>query len=282
VLQPRGVVLKLDRSMAQLEGLAVTESDRPHPNPLPEGEGMVVRQRTNVSAVASIPFADGHVWGELPEGPVVIREHGLAYEVDLQGSQKTGMYLDQRENRLAAARYFQGRRVLDMFCYTGGFAMTAAAIGGAREVLGIDGSKRAIAQAERNAEINSLKNVQFECGDAFQVLDRLIEQGEKYDAVILDPPKFARGRGGVNQALMAYHRLNRAAVELLQRGGILLTCSCTGGVSREDFLMMLSGVAQKTRRDIRVLEQRGAAADHPVAATCLESEYLKCMICEIR
>ena len=112
--------------------------------------------------------------------------------------------------------------------------------------------------------------------------DTLIEQGEKFDAVILDPPKFARGRGGANQALMAYHRINRAAVELLERGGILLSCSCTGGVSREDFLLMLSGVAQKSRRDIRVLEQRGAAPDHPVCATCLETEYLKCMICEIR
>jgi 23S rRNA (cytosine1962-C5)-methyltransferase len=114
------------------------------------------------------------------------------------------------------------------------------------------------------------------------MLDQLIQQGEKFDAVILDPPKFARGRGGANAALMAYHRLNRAAVELLQRGGILLSCSCTGGVSREDFLLMLSGVAQKSRRDIRVLEQRGAAPDHPVSATCLETEYLKCLICEVQ
>src|SRR5439155_7791611 len=101
---------------------------------------------------AAIPFADGHVWGELPDGPVLIREHGLAYEVDLRFGQKTGLYLDQRENRLAAAKYFRGRRVLDMFCYTGGFAMTAAAIGGASEVLGIDGSKKAIALGRRNAE----------------------------------------------------------------------------------------------------------------------------------
>jgi len=100
--------------------------------------------------------------------------------------------------------------------------------------------------------------------------------------VILDPPKFARGRGGVNAALMAYHRLNRSAVELLQRGGILLTCSCTGGVTRDDFRHMLSGVAQKSKRDIRILEQRGAAPDHPVVATCLETEYLKCMICEVQ
>jgi 23S rRNA (cytosine1962-C5)-methyltransferase len=278
LMQPRAVVLKLDRSMAKLEGLAVPEFDSPNP----EREGTIARQRTNEPNFTTIPFADGHVWGELPPQPLVIRENGLAYEVDLHGSQKTGMYLDQRENRLAAAKYFAGRRVLDMFCYTGGFAMTAAALGGATEVLGIDGSKKAIAQATRNAELNGLKSVRFECGDGFQTLDALLERGEKYDAVILDPPKFARGRGGANQALMAYHRLNRAAVELLERGGILLTCSCTGGVSREDFLLMLSGVAQKSRREIRVLEQRGAAPDHPVSATCLESEYLKCLICEIR
>lgn len=248
LLVPRAIVLRTEKSMAQLEGIELPEEQ---------------------------------TWGELPAGPLTIREHGLEYEVDLHVGQKTGFYLDQRDNRRAAASYLRGRRVLDMFCYTGGFAMTAAKLGGASEVLGIDTSKRAIAQAQRNAELNGLTNVRFEVGDGFQQLDALIAQGAKFDAVILDPPKFARGRGGANQALMAYHRLNRAATELLTPGGILITCSCTGGVSREDFLMMLSGVAQKSRRDMRVLEQRGASPDHPVSATCLETEYLKCMICEI-
>jgi 23S rRNA (cytosine1962-C5)-methyltransferase len=282
LLEPRAVVLKLDKAMVKLEGMGAESGQGPHSSPLPEGEGTSARQRTVADVGTNIPFADGHVWGELPEGPLVIREHGLAYEVDLHAGQKTGLYLDQRENRLAAAKYLRGRRVLDMFCYTGGFALAAAALGGATEVLGIDGSKRAIAQACRNADLNGLKSVRFDCGDGFQTLDALIERGEKFDAVVLDPPKFARGRGGANQALMAYHRLNRAAVELLVGGGILLTCSCTGGVSREDFLLMLSGVAQKSRRQVRVLEQRGAAPDHPVSATCLETEYLKCAICEIQ
>ena len=248
LLVPRAIVLRTEKSMAQLEGIELSE---------------------------------GQVWGELPEGPLTIREHGLAYEVDLHSGQKTGFYLDQRENRRTAAGYLRGRRVLDMFCYTGGFAMAASRLGGASEVVGIDSSKRAIAQAQRNAELNGLPNVRFEIGDGFQTLDAYIQQGAKFDAVILDPPKFARGRGGANQALMAYHRLNRAAVELLTPGGILISCSCTGGVTREDFQMMLSGVAQKSRRDMRILEQRGASPDHPVAATCLETEYLKCMICEI-
>jgi 23S rRNA (cytosine1962-C5)-methyltransferase len=248
LLQPRAIALRSDKSMAQLEGVEI---------------------------------AEGHTWGELPAGPITIREHGLAYEVDLHTGQKTGFYLDQRENRRAAAAYLQGRRVLDMFCYTGGFAMAAAKLGGAREVLGIDGSQKAIAQAQRNAELNGLTNVSFEVGDGFQTLDALLDRGERFEAVILDPPKFSRGKSGANKALMAYHRLNRAAVELLAPGGILVTCSCTGSVSREDFLLMLSGVAQKSGRDLRILEQRGAAPDHPVSATCLETEYLKCFVCEV-
>jgi 23S rRNA (cytosine1962-C5)-methyltransferase len=248
LLQPKAVVLRAEKSMAQLEGVEI---------------------------------AEGHVWGELPDGPIAIREHGLIYEVDLHVGQKTGFYLDQRENRRAAAAYLRDRRVLDLFCYTGGFAMAAAKLGGAREALGIDGSQKAIAQARRNAELNGLVNVSFDVGDGFQTLDALLDRGERFEAVILDPPKFARGKSGVNKALMAYHRLNRAAVELLAPGGILVTCSCTGSVSREDFLLMLSGVAQKSGRDLRVLEQRGAAPDHPVSATCLETEYLKCLICEV-
>ena len=118
-------------------------------------------------------------------------------------------------------------------------------------------------------------------GDGLETLDALLARNERFDAVVLDPPKFSRGKSGVNKALMAYHRLNRAAVELLSPGGILVTCSCTGSVTREDFLLMLSGVAQKSGRDLRVLEQRGAAPDHPFSATCLETEYLKCCICEV-
>jgi 23S rRNA (cytosine1962-C5)-methyltransferase len=247
LLSPRAIVLRAEKSMAQLEGAEL---------------------------------AEGHVWGELPAGPLTIREHGLAYEVDLHAGQKTGFYLDQRENRLSASSYLRGRRVLDLFCYTGAFAMNAVR-GGAAEVIGIDASKKAVAQAQRNAERNGLTDIRFDTGDGFDKLDQLNEQQARFDAVILDPPKFARGKGGVNQALMAYHRLNRTAVSLLNPGGVLVTCSCTGSVSRENFVLMLSGVAQKSGRDIRILEQRGAAADHPVSATCLETEYLKCLICQV-
>jgi 23S rRNA (cytosine1962-C5)-methyltransferase len=248
LLAPRGIVLRTEKSMAQIEG---------------------------------VELAEGKVWGQLPEGPLEISEHGLVYQVDLHEGQKTGFYLDQRENRRAAAAYMRGGRVLDMFSYTGGFAMCAAALGGAAEVLGIDTSKKAVAQARANAERNNLAGVRFDTGDAFQTLDALLASEARFDAVILDPPKFAKSRSSVNQALMAYHRLNRAAIGLLPPGGILVTCSCSGVVSREDFQLMLSGVAQKSGRDLQILEQRGAAPDHPVSATCLETEYLKCFVCRV-
>ena len=271
VLQPTSLALaqRLETLVALLQELL-----RPR--------AIILRAERSVTALEGMELADGHVWGDLPDEPLVIEEHGLKYEVDLRVGQKTGWYLDQRENRRAVAGYLAGRRVLDMFCYTGGFALAAAALGQARQVLGFDISARAIRQARRNAELNGLTQVQFDTGDGFDVLESLASQGERFDAVILDPPKFARGRSTIQQALMAYHRLNRLAVDLLVPGGILVTCSCTGGVSREDFLQMLAGVAQKTGRDLRFLEQRGAAPDHPVSATCLETEYLHCVICQVR
>ena len=248
LLRPRGIVLRTEKSMANLEGASLVE---------------------------------GHYWGQLPDAPIDIVESGVRLQIDLSGGQKTGFYLDQRENRRAAAAYLRGRRVLDMFCYTGGFSLAAAKLGGAKETLGIDGSKRAIAQARINAELNGLPQCQFDVADGFKTLDALAEQGEKFDSVVLDPPKFARNRSGISQALMAYHRINRAAVECLAPGGILVTCSCSGSVPREDFLLMLSGVAQKSKRDMQILECRGAAPDHPVSATCLETEYLKCVIARV-
>ena len=248
LLKPRGILLRTEKSMANLEGAQL---------------------------------AEGHYWGELPPGPIEVMESGIRFQIDLREGQKTGFYLDQRENRRAAAGYLRGRSVLDLFCYTGGFSLAAAAMGGAKATLGIDGSKRAIAQARVNAELNQLPQCKFDVADGFKTLDSLLEQGEKFDAVVLDPPKFARNRSGISQALMAYHRINRAAVEMLTPGGILVTCSCSGSVSREDFLHMLSGVSQKTRRDLQILEVRGAAPDHPVSATCLETEYLKCVICRV-
>ena len=244
-------------------------------------QGILLRTERDIVRAEGLDLATGLAWGRMPEGPVEILDQGLRYGVDLAEGQKTGLYLDQRENRTAAARYMNGRRVLDMFCYTGGFSLAAAALGKAREVLGFDTSQRAVAQARANAERNGLGNVRFESGDAFETLHALKTAGERFDGIVLDPPKFARSRGGVDDALRAYARLNRLALDVLAPGGILVTCSCSGHVTRDDFFFMLVSVAQQSGRDIQVLEQRGAAADHPVSATCPETEYLKCFICRV-
>ena len=248
LVHPRGIVLRTERGMTQAEG---------------------------------IELRDGPHWGEMPEGPAFIEEHGLRFGVDLAQGHKTGFYLDQRENRREAAALLRGRRVLDVFCYTGGFSIAASALGGAREVLGIDASEKAVETARANAELNDRTNCRFEVGDCFEAMESLVAAGERFGAVILDPPKFARSRSALNEALRAYHWLNRLAVQLLEPGGILVTCSCSGHVMREDFFLMLLGVAQQTGRGIQVLQQRGAAPDHPVAVTCPEGEYLKCFVCRV-
>ena len=249
LVAPRGILLRgAERGLAKLEGLALVDR--------------VVR-------------------GAAPVGPIFVHEHGLKFGVDLAEGQKTGYYLDQRDNRQAAARYARGRRVLDMFCYSGGFAVACAVSGGARSVLAVDTSAKAAALARANAELNGAANVTVEAVDAFEKLDALTAAGERFGMVILDPPKFARSRSTVDDALRAYHRINRVAVGLLEPGGILVTCSCSGSVSRDDFLQMLSGVAQRSARPIQLLECRGAAADHPVSASCLEGEYLTCVIARV-
>jgi 23S rRNA (cytosine1962-C5)-methyltransferase len=249
LVTPRGILLRgADRGLAKLEGLQLP---------------------------------DRLLRGAAPDGPIFVREYGLTFGVDLTEGQKTGYYLDQRDNRQAAARYARGRRVLDMFCYSGGFAVACAVSGGARSVLAVDGSSRAAALARANADMNGAANVAVETADAFEKLDALRNGGEQFGMVILDPPKFARSRATAEDALRAYHRINRVGVDLLEPGGILVTCSCSGSVSRDQFLEMLGGVAQRAGRSLQFLECRGAAPDHPVSASCLEGEYLKCVIARV-
>ncbi|HET6882135.1 MAG TPA: class I SAM-dependent rRNA methyltransferase [Pirellulales bacterium] len=260
LLHPRGVIVRYDRDIARLEGARL--------------EG--ARLEGLAGAVG-----DEVAWGEAPAGPAFIEEHGIRYGVDLSVGQKTGFFLDQRENRRVAAGYFRGRPVLDLFCYSGGFSLCASRLGGAVEVLGVDSSPKAIALAKANAELNEVTNVRFECGDAFRTLESLAAAGKRFGGIVLDPPKFARRRQAVEEALRAYHKLNCMALDVLEPGGVLVTCSCSGHVSREDFLHTLADVAQRTGRDIQILEQRGASPDHPTSATCLESEYLKCFVCRV-
>jgi 23S rRNA (cytosine1962-C5)-methyltransferase len=258
----------------RLEQIVPILTDLLHPR------GIVLRQEKGAVQMEGMAHEDRH-WGDLPDGPVFIEEHGLRYGVDLREGHKTGFYLDQRDNRRVAADFARDRRVLDVFCYSGGFALNAARHGGASGVLCVDSSEKAVALARANAELNGIANLHFHVGDGFRTLEELVASHQRFGTVILDPPKFARSRSAVGDALMAYHRINRLAVDLLEPGGFLITCSCSGHVMREDFLHMLAGVAQRSRRDIQILQLRGASADHPVSATCLENEYLKCFICRV-
>jgi 23S rRNA (cytosine1962-C5)-methyltransferase len=219
--------------------------------------------------------------GALPPQPVAIVENGLEYLVDLQSGQKTGFYCDQRENRRRVAEFCSSRRVLDLFCYTGGFSLNALKHGQADSTLGIDSSAPALALAERNADRNGLHGARFERGDVLKTLQRLKNQGDCFDVVICDPPKYARHARDLAIALKGYRRLNLAAVDVLAAGGILATCSCSGLVDRPAFAIMLGEVAEVSGRPIQILEERGQPPDHPISAACLESDYLKCFICAV-
>jgi 23S rRNA (cytosine1962-C5)-methyltransferase len=249
IVQPKGILLRgAERGLGKLEGLHLP---------------------------------DRLLRGEPPDGPIFVEEHGLRFGVDLTEGQKTGYYLDQRENRQAAARYAAGRRVLDMFCYSGGFGVASAVSGNASSVLSVDSSIKAISLARANAELNNATTMTVEQADAFEKLASLEEENAKFGMVVLDPPKFARSRASASDALRAYHRINRLGVDLLEPGGVLVTCSCSGAITRDDFLMTLSAVAQRSGRTLQLLEYRGAAPDHAVNLHCLEGEYLKCVIARV-
>ena len=217
--------------------------------------------------------------GEL-NAPVDYEQNDLKLQVDLRSGQKTGGYLDQRANHMAFAKYVRGRKVLDVCCYTGGFGL-AAAKAGAEHVLGVDSSQAALDAAANAATRNELEKIEFRQGDCFDALKQLAEEGQTFDAIVLDPPRFAGSRHQIENAMRAYGRLNSLALDLLPTGGVLATCSCSGRVSRSDFLNMLLDVGRRRRRDLIVLENRGPSPDHPVAISCPESDYLKCVIAEV-
>ncbi|MEZ6089281.1 MAG: class I SAM-dependent rRNA methyltransferase [Pirellulaceae bacterium] len=243
---------------------------------------MIVRVDAATAKAEGIEVRDEILFGEPPASDLLINDGGVQCVVDLMHSQKTGLYLDQRENRRVAASYLRDRDVLDICSYVGGFALAAAKLGQASSVLGIDTSQRAVDAANENAARNDLTNVQFEAGDCFETLDALKHEGRRFSGMILDPPRFAGSRQSVEAAMRAYSRLNRSAIDLLTPGGILITCSCSGRVLRNDFVKMLQKVGRQSGRDLIVFENRGAAADHPVRLSCPETDYLKCLICEVR
>jgi len=243
-------------------------------------KGIILRTEADILAEENLSLKDGIVWGEQPTQPLVINENDVLFEVNLATGQKTGFYLDQRANRTLLESFAHGKKVLDLCTYTGGFALHAAK-GGAKEITAVDVSNSALELAKRNAELNKLITIEFIKADMFKYLDKCISEDRKFDLIILDPPKMTRSRGALQNALKGYLQLNANAMKCLSSDGILFTCSCSGRVSRDDFLLTLHRAAQAANRTLRILEIRGADKDHPVAAACPESEYLKCVICHV-
>jgi 23S rRNA (cytosine1962-C5)-methyltransferase len=243
--------------------------------------GVFLRTERGVGHLEGISLQDGPLRGESPSGPVTIEEHGVRFLVNLAEGQKTGFYLDQRDNRLEVAKLAAGRRVLDAFCYSGGFGLHAARHGAA-EVIGVDGSEAALALARENARLNELANVSFHKGDVFDDLDERVKRGERFGLVVLDPPKFARRKGAVEEALRGYRRLQSLALKLLEPDGVLASCCCSGLISLDMLEELLAQVSAEARREVQLLQRRGPSPDHPVSVACLESHYLKCLIARVR
>jgi 23S rRNA (cytosine1962-C5)-methyltransferase len=256
--------------------VAIVESLRELLNP----RGIYLRTEKGIGKLEGVELHDGPIWGETPPPDLAIVENGLRVFVNLEEGQKTGYYLDQRDNRLAVANLSAGKRVLDAFCYSGGFGLQAARRGAA-EVLGIDASEPALELARRNAAANGLSNIKFECADVFRHLADLAASGRQFDVVVLDPPKFARNRAAAPEALKGYRRLHQLALKLLARDGLLVSCCCTGLIALQEVEDLIAQVAVNQRRDLQILDRRGASPDHPVAITCPQSSYLKCIISRV-
>lgn len=233
-------------------------------------------------------FAEEHVQKQesidcrSPEPPSanIITEHGVRFRVTPGSKHKTGFFTDQRESRRLLASFCAGRRVLDLCCNTGGFAVYAKALGQAEEVTGVDLDEQAIALAKQNANLNQAK-IRFVQGDLFSWLRDILPSGQRFDVVILDPSKQTRDREEIDFALKRYFDMNKLALQAVAPGGIFLTCSCTGLVSEEMFLETLRRSAWQAGRTLQVLRIAGAGADHPFLVHVPESRYLKAVFCRV-
>lgn len=229
-----------------------------------------------------LPLAQGPVLGDLPPALLPITEHGMKLLVDIQQGHKTGFYLDQRDSRLAARNYSAGRRVLNCFSYTGAFAVSAL-MGGCSQVISVDTSQAALDIAKQNVELNrlDLSKAEFVRDDVFQLLRNYRTQGEKFDLIIMDPPKFVENKNQLASACRGYKDINMLALQLLNPGGILLSFSCSGLMPTDLFQKILADAAVDAGRDVQFIEQYRQAADHPVIATYPEGLYLKGFACRV-
>jgi len=235
--------------------------------------GILARNDASVRKLEGLALETVVLAGEIPER-VSIEMNGLKLEADLRHGQKTGIYLDQRENYVAAGRWAHGR-VLDCFTSTGGFALNAAAR--AEMVEAVDSSAPALATAETNAGANGIANIQFRQADVFEFLSGV---DRRYSTIVLDPPAFAKSRKSLDDAARGYKEINLRALRLLEPGGVLVTCSCSHHVSEAALLQILAEAALDAGKTLRILERRTQAADHPILLTVPETHYLKCLIVE--
>jgi 23S rRNA (cytosine1962-C5)-methyltransferase len=237
-------------------------------------KGVLERNDPRVRSLEGLEPRVSLLHGEVPD-EVEVRENGIVFRTSLWKGQKTGLFLDQRENYLAARSYARGR-VLDAFTYDGGFALNVAAV--AEEVLAVDVSAEALARVERNAARNGLRNVSVRDANAFDLLRALDDAGERFDTVVLDPPAFAKSKDAVEKARRGYKEINLRALRLLKPGGCLVTCSCSHHVHEEDFERILVDAALDAGTEAVVVEKRRQSRDHPIVLGVPETYYLKCFI----
>jgi len=242
--------------------------------------GIYERNDVPVRRLEGLEERKGYLRGEF-DPHLTIQENGLEIAVDVAAGQKTGYFLDQRENRRAVRPYAAGGRVLDCFCNVGGFALNAAA-GGAREVIAVDSSEEAVAAARLNAERNGLSDrIRFVVGNAFDVLRQMEANQERFDLIVLDPPAFAKNRAALEGAVRGYKEINLRALRMLPEGGFLVTCSCSYHMTPDVFKAVVADAARDSHRRLRLVEERAQAVDHPIVVGYDESHYLKCLIYEV-
>jgi len=235
---------------------------------------IIERNDSPFRVLEDLPESKGVLSGDAVS-EVIAEDNGIRFAYDLLNGQKTGGYLDQRENRAAARCYARGR-LLDCFTYAGGFALTLA--GACESVLALDGSAEALAAARRNQELNGVANVEWREANCFDYLKAADQTGERFDTIVLDPPAFARQKSNLEGALRGYKEINLRALKILNKGGYLITCSCSFHVSEADFLEVLAEAALDARRSVQVVERRTQSRDHPILLTMPETHYLKCIV----
>jgi len=240
-------------------------------------KGVLERNDPKVRLLEGLPQSVSVLHGDVP-AEILAKENGITFVYDLAKGQKTGSFLDQRENHWAARRYASGE-VLDCFSYQGGFALTVAAE--CEHVEGIDMGAPAVQAARRNQELNSIANVTFREGNAFDVLKEYDEVGRRFQMVILDPPAFAKNRDSLEAATRGYKEINLRALKILAPGGYLVTCSCSYHLSEALFLQLIAEAANDAKRTVVVAERRTQAEDHPILLTMPETHYLKALILKV-